>query len=340
MASEDKRVLILYVHDILKKYTDENHSLTYLEIVEKLQKEYNVNPDPKTISRIVTSLIACGCDIIKRGNNGCALLGRRIDTSELAFLIDAIFSSKSISSAHAKALSENLMSEFSIYERKKYDYIHKADDVARANNKEFFYIIDTISRAIEENKQISFTYNEVSINKKLQARFDGKEFLINPYFLINNHGKYYLVCNYDKYNTLSNYKVECISNIKILETPIKPMSVLEDTEDFDITNYVNEHIYMFSGKTIQVTIKIANPKVINDVVDWYGDNITIKSRDDGIYIEFKVNEQAFLYWALQYGLNIEVIKPVATRKKYISMLDNIISKYKGEKWHDNWSIKK
>ena len=333
MVSEDKRIVILYVYDILKKYTDEKHSLTYSEIGEKLQQEYNVNPDPKTISRIVGSLTNYGCDIIKRGNNGCALLGRKIDNSELSFLIDAVLSSKSISFPHAKSLMESLLADCSIYEKKKYEYIYKASDVARTNSKVSFYTIDTISRAIEENKQISFTYNEISINKKLKARFDGKEFLINPYFLINNRGKYYLVCNYDKYNTLSNYKIECISNIKILETPIKPMEQLEDAENFNISDYINEHIYMFSGKTIPATIKIANPKVINDIVDWYGENIAIKEKDDGIYIEFKVNEQAFLYWALQYGLNIEIIKPVAPRKKYISMLNEIMNKYKGEnKW--------
>lgn len=331
MVAEDKRIVILYVYDILKKYTDEKHSLTYFEIGEKLKQDYNVNPDPKTISRIISSLVNYGCDIIKRGNNGCALLGRKIDNSELSFLIDAVFSSKSISFTHAKSLMENLLEDSSIYDRKKYEYIYKANDIARTTNKATFFVIDTISRAIDEGKQISFTYNEISVNKKLKTRFDGKEFLINPYFLINNRGKYYLVCNYDKYNNLSNYKVECISNIKILETPIKPMEKLNDVENFDISEYINEHIYMFSGKTISALIKITNPKVINDVVDWYGENINIKEKEDGIYIEFKVNEQAFLYWALQYGMNIEIIKPVATRKKYITMLEEIMNKYKGEK---------
>ena len=147
--------------------------------------------------------------------------------------------------------------------------------------------------------------------------------------MINNNGKYYLVCNYDKYNTLSNYKIECISNIKILDTKIKPLRVLEDTQDFDISNYVNEHIYMFTGKTIQTTIKISNPKILNDVVDWYGENVIVKEKDDEIFVSFNVNEQAFLYWALQYGMNIEVIKPLSTRTKYVDMLKQILTKYEG-----------
>lgn len=330
MIKEDKKFLILYILDILKKYTDDNHSLTYSQISEKLKQDYNVTPDPKTVSRTVSSLISYGADIKKHGNSGCSIVGSKFDSSELSFLIDAIFSSKSISSNHAKSLIENLMSDCSIYERKKYDYIYKADEIARSHNREFFFTIDTISRAIESGKQISFNYNEVLPNKKLSARFDGKEFLINPYFMINNHGKYYLVCNYDKYNTLANYKIECISNVKILDSPIKPMHELEDTENFNIVDYVNEHIYMFSGKTIQAVIKLDSAKTINDIIDWYGENISIKERDDGIYVSFAVNEQAFLYWALQYGKSIEIIKPIATRNKYIEMIENIVKKYKGD----------
>ena len=191
-------------------------------------------------------------------------------------------------------------------------------------------VCDGVVKLAEENKQLSFTYNEVMPNKQLKTRFNGKEFTINPYFMINNNGKYYLVCNYDKYNEISNYKIECISNIKILDSKIKPIQMLDNTENFNIANYVNEHIYMFSGKTIQATIKIAQPKILNDIVDWYGENIIVKQKDDDITVSFNVNEQAFLYWALQYGMSIEIIKPVATRKRYVEMLKEITSKYEGE----------
>lgn len=327
MIKEDKKLLILYILDILKKYTDDNHSLTYSQISEKLKQDYNVTPDPKTVSRTVSSLISYGADIKKHGNSGCSIVGSKFDSSELSFLIDAIFSSKSISLGHAQDLIKSLMSESSIYEQKRYDYVFKADDISRNDNKAFFYTIDTITRAIEENKQVSFTYNEFMTNKKTKMRFDGKEFIINPYFMINNRGKYYLVCNYYKYDTLANYKIECISNIKILDTPIRPLNDLQDTKDFDIGKYVNEHIYMFSGDTVEATIKLANQKTINDVIDWYGNDITVKEKDDGLYVSLKVNEQAFLYWALQYGMNVEIIKPVTTKKKYVEMLKVILNKY-------------
>ena len=85
--------------------------------------------------------------------------------------------------------------------------------------------------------------------------------------MANNNGKYYLICNYDHYNTLAHYKIDQITNIKILpRTNIKPLEMLDDYEpNFDITKYINEKIYMFSGSSVDATLKVSN-KVINDVL--------------------------------------------------------------------------
>lgn len=85
---------------------------------------------------------------------------------------------------------------------------------------------------------------------------------------------------------------------------------------------------MFSGDSVYATIKLATPKALNDIADWYGNEFETQEKKDGIYVSFVVNEQAFLFWALQYGLNIEIIEPRATREKYIDMLNSIAEKYK------------
>ncbi len=323
----DKRLLCLYIIKILQKYTDDNHSLTYSEINNKLQLEYGLTADVKTIASYIIALQNFGVDVMKKGNNGCALISRNIDKSELPFLVDAIFSSKSISAKQANNLIESLMVDCSIYEKKRYDYIYKIEDVNRYNNKEFFYTIDTISRAIEQNKKISFCYNEILSNKLLKGIQRDKTFIINPYFMINNNGKYYLVCNYDKYDNLSNYKIESISKVKIIDDEIKPLSKLKNSEDFNIASYINEHIYMFAGNTTQITIMLENPKAINYVNEWYGNNARIKENDEGVFATLNTNEQAFLYWALQYGQSIKIVKPQEIKAKYISMLKEIIDKY-------------
>ena len=71
MSKSDKKLSILYLLDILKQYTDENHSLTYSEIDQKLQTKFGTRLDAKTIAKYVNLLQDYGIDIKKRGNNGC-----------------------------------------------------------------------------------------------------------------------------------------------------------------------------------------------------------------------------------------------------------------------------
>ena len=226
----------------------------------------------------------------------------------------------------------DLISEiYKKYDKSKYKTIQKVDVVARSKNREMFYIIEILNEAIEKGKKVRFNYNEYMMSNEMTPRFQGKQFLINPYFLVNSRGKYYLVCNYDKYNDLSNYKIECISNISITDEPIKPISKLDNTEGFSKKKYIDEHIYMTFGKSVSATLKIDKSKYISDLIDWFGDSIQIKlNENDELTVSLKVNEQALIFWAMQYGAHVEVLKPIETREKIKELLKNMNEKYEVE----------
>lgn len=324
----DKKIIVFHILDILTKYTDENHLMNYLEIIEKLDLIYGERPDIKTIASNIGTLIDAGYQIIKCGNRGCYLAERNFEDGELMYLVDAINSSNSIPAKQAKELIDKLTKSCSKFQKTKYKATNKIDLVSKSKNKEIFYIIEILNEAIEKGKKVSFFYNEYKVSKELTPRFKGKEFKINPYFLVNSRGKYYLVCNYDKYNNIANYKIDFISNIKLLNETIKPMKELNDNENFSKEKYIKEHIYMTFGKSIAVTLKLEEPKYLGDVIDWFGDDISVIENNDGtLKVELKVNEQALIYWAMQYGKHIEVLTPNETREKIKSTLNEIIKKY-------------
>ena len=184
-----------------------------------------------------------------------------------------------------------------------------------------------LDEAIEKGKKVSFQYNEYDITKKFQPRMQGHRFIMNPYFLVNNNGKYYLVCNYDKYDDLANYKIECISDLKILDEDIKPLKSLPNQQNFKLDNYINEHIYMTHGNSVDATLKLDSPKVIGDIIDWYGENIKIKKENEEIFVNLKVNELALIYWSMQYGEHVEIVSPQETREKIKTMLEKVLNKY-------------
>lgn len=328
MASDsDKKIVLLYVYNILKDYTDSKHLLTYSEIISKLAIAYGIHPNIKSIARNIDTLIEYGYDIQKKTKMGCYLAKRDFDDSEVMFLVDAVYSSKSISPNNAKELIKKLTKNCSNYERKKYKHIYKVEEISRKRSTQLFQNIEILDEAIEQRKKVSFQYNEYNMSKNFLPRFEGKQFTMNPYFLVNNNGKYYLVCNYDKYDNLANYKIECMSNIQILKEAVKPLKTLPGQEDFKQDEYINEHIYMTTGESVSAKLKLSNTKTINDIIDWFGDKVEIFKKDEIIYANLKVNEKALVYWALQYGDSVEVIAPITTREKVKQKLKDIALKY-------------
>lgn len=329
MASDsNKKLLILYIWEILKKYSDENHYLTQNNIIEKVHQIYGMECERKSVSANIEDLENFGVDIIKVPHKGCFIGERDLEPSEVAFITDAIFSSKSIDGAHAKTLVQKISKSLSKYQRKKYNYIYKADQVTRTNNYDLFWNIEVIQEAIEKGKKISFRYNRPSFEKENKKKL----YIVNPYFLINSQGRYYLVCNYDYYDEIGNYKVELISDIKILDLDIKPVTSMKGYKNgIDIAKYTNEHIYVFSKESVRATLKLSGEHSVGYIIDWFGVSAKIYKKNDILYADIESNEQALIYWCLQYGESVELITPKSTRSKIIEKIDSIHLKYKGEK---------
>lgn len=323
----ERKNSVLNVLDVLRKYSDEKHPLTYSQIIEKLKSIYDMDIERKTIARDIDILLSNNFDVVKCGNKGLYLSERKFTEGELHFLIDAIYSSRSMPVKYAKDLVDKLMDDYSIYEKRKFTHLGKIDVGKIVDNKQIFYTIELLNEAIEQGKKVEFQYNVFGIDKKLKPKKDGKIYKVNPYFLVNNHGKHYLVCNYDKYDNLGNYKIECISNIKILDENIKPLKSLPGQEKFSIKQYMEEHIYMLAGSSVKAKIKIENEDRINDVIGWYGEKIHLYKNNNEIFADFKINEDALIYWAMQYGQTVEVVEPKETRDKIKKLLNDMLKRY-------------
>lgn len=328
MLSNNKKLSPLCILEVLKESSDENHPLKQEQIIQKLYNRFGLELERKSVGATIDSLIDFGFDIVKT-RNGCYLGEREFEKSEISYLVDAVFSSKSIDSAHARKLSQKLSNFLSKYERRRYKYIYKSDQIVRTDQKQLFYTIDILNEAIENGKQVEFNYNRFYFDKEKHEKKKQKRYVINPYFMINNQGRYYLVCNLDYFDDIANYKVELISNIKILDSPIKPITKLKNCENgVDMAEYTNQNIYMFHNKTVDATLKILNEYSAEYVAEWFGKNARFYMKDNILYADVKVNEQALIYWCLQYGETIELISPNETREEVVNKIDTMRNNYK------------
>ena len=59
-GKQPKKLLIMNILDILKRYTDEDHRLSQKEIVEILNREYDMKVERKAVKRNLLNLIDYG----------------------------------------------------------------------------------------------------------------------------------------------------------------------------------------------------------------------------------------------------------------------------------------
>ena len=133
--------------------------------------------------------------------------------------------------------------------------------------------------------------------------------------LINNFGKYYLL-SYYRYDKSTNFRVDYMRNIEISNDSRKPIKDVSDLGDnFNISNYINNHIYMFGGKVIDAVVKLENEKSITYVIDWFGSDIEIFKEDNNTYAKIKCDDDALLHWLLQYSNYVKIEKPLYIKNK-------------------------
>lgn len=324
MSGEEKknvqRLKILYLYDILRKYTDEEHSLTMPEIIAKLD-EVGISAGRKAVYDDIEALKSYGADIISgRGRStGYYLASRDFELPELKLLADAVSSSSFITEKKSRDLLKKIEALASVYEASQISrQVFNADRVKTLNER-IYISVDSIHRAIALKKQISFRYFEYDISKRKKYR-DGAR-VCSPYAMTWDNGRYYLVAFYEKRpDSLTNFRVDRMENVEITDIPAKPLS-----PDFSLSDYLGSTFSMFSGETRDVRLRFHN-SLVNAAIDRFGKQIHI-TRDDEEHFTFRVSvkpEAPFFGWLFQFGKNAEIVSPEDIRSKYADCLREVL----------------
>ena len=346
-----KKLVILYILDILQKYTDEEHRLSQKEIQDILKREYEMTVDRKAVKRNLLNLIEYESNIeyrevsrkdIFRKKDSVSYIGtsdfadkeiseddllwtdfylkQKFTNEELRLLIDSLLFSKHIPYSQAKELIKKLESLSNIYFKSCSQYIYPLP-VERTDNKQVFYNIAILDDAIRKKKKVLFEYAECHTDKKmhLKKREDGsvREYIITPYQMAVQEGKYYLICNYDKYDDISNYRVDRIRNIQILEEKGKPFETLKWSghQPMNLNEYMKEHVYMYSSENAFVKFRIVKA-MISDVIDLFGKGVNFSEETDThVSVSVHVNERAVEQFAKNYAPDVVILQPKRLRGK-------------------------
>lgn len=324
--SEKQKLKLLYIMQLLMEKTDENHMVTTQDIIKYLAAN-DITAERKSIYTDIDLLIEYGMDIIKiKGrNNGYYLAGRQFELAELKLLVDAVQSSKFITSKKSRELIGKLESLCSKNEARQ---LHRQVVVTNRNkavNENIYYNVDMIYNAIAENVKVCFQYFEWSVNKEMQLRRGGKFYEVSPWLLTWDDENYYLIAFDSESEIIKHYRVDKMLKIKL---SVENREGKEAFENFDIASYSRKTFGMFAGEEETVTL-CCKKELTGVIIDRFGKDVAMRPKDEE-YIQVRVNvavSRQFFGWLTGLGQAVKIEAPEQIVQAYRKHLKDIIKQY-------------
>lgn len=326
----NQKLKLIYVLDILKKYSDEEHPLNAVDIAEHLSSA-GISAERKAVYDDIACLEAYGCDIIKATTpkKGWFIGDREFEIPEIYLLCDAVHSANFISAKKTRELISKLNNMLSVHQAKRRNDGVFFTSKDKSGNEEIYYSIDSLSRAIEERRQVKVTYVQREFDSNRQVTRVEKEMIINPYALCWQDDHYYLVGNYAKYDNLIHLRLDRISHAEILKTNARHFSEVSNYKDrFDIADYTYRLFGMHGGEMQDIELRCSK-KITEQVLDRFGEDIFITKVTENDFC-FKVKaavSEALVTFVINYGENLKVLKPTELKEMVKVRAEKVLQNY-------------
>ena len=323
----NQKLKLLYLMKILLENTDEAHPMTMSQILGALEA-YDISAERKSIYDDLESLRRYGLEIEKTSDrsSGYYVAERTFALPELKLLVDAVQSSKFITSKKSLELIRKIESLASCHEASQLQRQVFVQNRIKNMNESIYYNIDFIHSAISQNVQIAFRYFNWDIHGERELRNNGEEYVASPWALTWDDENYYLVAYDDTLGKIKHYRVDKMLRIRLLKKPRTGEAVFDK---FDTAVYSKKMFGMFGGEEKTVTLRCAK-SMANVIIDRFGRDCMLVPDADGFTVTVRVFESPlFLSWVLGFGNRIEVLQPQSTRDQLRDLAQSVIHMYSG-----------
>ena len=324
MKLSHKKLKLFYLMKILLEKTDEEHTITVPEMIAELGK-LGISAERKSVYDDLEYLKLFGLDVCSRKTrtHDYFIGSREFELPELKLLVDSVQSSKFIT--HKKSMEliskiEKLTSEANA--KKLHRQVFVTNRV-KTVNETIYYNVDKIHDAIAANKQITFKYYDLDVNRKKVYRKNGDRYTESPVALTWDDENYYLITYKEKYDDYAHYRVDKMESIEITEED----RVLSE-EPFDLSAYSKTTFAMFGGEETEVSIKFEND-LVGVVFDRFGTDVRIVKADEDHFIcTVKVAVSPhFLSWIVSFGRRAKIMSPDYVVDEMYALLRESLENY-------------
>lgn len=316
----DAKLRPLYLAKILYEMTDEDHYLTTTQLIQILEEKYGIKAHRQTIKAEIELLKQFGLEIeeVKSTQNRYNLYGRTFDAPELKLLIDAVESSKFITSSKSKELVRKISTLSSSHVAATLTRNVSCEGRIKPGNEKIYFIVDTINEAINTNRKISFQYFQYNVRKEQKLKHNGEPYVITPLHLVWNGDYYYMVGVYDYKQRIGSFRVDRIAKCPvILDEAGTPAP-----EDFNIDEFINTTFRMFNSEHAEVEL-VCDNEVMDSIIDRFGTDVITYANDMTSFravVNVAINH-VFFSWVFGFGGKVKIKGPEDVREKYRIMLN-------------------
>lgn len=327
MELYEKNGNVLYILNILKKYSDENHMMKVTEIQRRIKEVYDVEIDPRTIRRNINLLkYKLEYDISTREENRKGYyISKNPDTDfeegEIRAIIDTFSYAKYIPHQIAKDVIKKCKNLQNIYENQKLRNYKIYVSGIKTDNMEVIKNIEDITEAILNLNKITFEYWKYHITTKIEKDIVSKP-KVTPFAIVYNKQQFYLIGIKEGEEKFYHYRLDRIKNIKQLKEKRNINRTSKQIQEF-----AESTVEMFGGEKEEIEAE-CNMLLLDTVIEEFGNDIKITKIDDS---KFKINVRTsligFKMWAMRNINMTKVIRPLSLKKEIKEIIEKANKEY-------------
>ncbi len=281
MATVDLRKNILILMELMLTETDEEHMLSTNQIMEKLSFR-DASMGKKQLRSGMEILIDYGIDIVvvsRKSGNLYFVRKRPFESDELFLLASGVIASKHITSGKTAELLGKLGKLTSRHQATtlrsqifQAGRIKSPDDSILRNS-------GVIHKAIRNNRQIDFYYNQWNLKKEMKRK-KGYKYVVSPMAMTYTEGWYYLVGYSHEHKSLRHYRVD---KMELLRQKQEYREAADHYSETSFVEYFNRVFHMYGSEKIEHVAFAFKEDGIGILIDRFGYEFPVMPYKDGYY---------------------------------------------------------
>lgn len=325
MKYADQSLKTFYILEILMERTDEEHPLSVASLLQILEKEYQIQINRATVYSEFRKITDAGVDIVRQDvkPSGYYVGGRRFELAELKLLVDAVQSSKFITTKKSEQLIRKLETLCSRNQAKQLSSQVTIYNRSKTPNETIYYNVDRIHTAIYQNHQITYQYVEWTMEKKTVLKHGGGHYNVSPLHLIWDDENYYLIAFDERSGTVRHYRVDKMRDI-VIQEDLRSECAL--AQEIDVAAFSRKTFGMYSGVDAKVQLQ-GSRNLAGVILDRFGTDIFMRPVDENTFsatVTVTVSRQ-FFGWLTAIGSELKLTGPPKVKRQYKKYLEEILT---------------